>query len=160
MLAAAGYSKGFTLTTIVETGEYATAGAEAQNLQSQLSKIGVTLKLKQLSTGPYVSAWLASDYDAAVALNGGSYDPFLMYGRYFTSGGSLSKPAGLNSSTLADLLTQGNATSDNGRRSSATSRRSSWPSRHGSGRSARTTTTWSARASTGSCHGRTSCSAR
>jgi peptide/nickel transport system substrate-binding protein len=116
MLAAAGYSKGFTLTTIVETGEYATAGAEAQNLQSQLSKIGVALKLKQLSTGPYVSAWLASDYDAAVALNGGSYDPFLMYGRYFTSGGSLSKPAGLNSSTLADLLTQGNATSDNGKR--------------------------------------------
>jgi peptide/nickel transport system substrate-binding protein len=116
MLAAAGYAKGFTLTTIVETGEYATAGAEAQNIQSQLSKIGVTLQLKQLSTGPYVSAWLAADYDAAVALNGGSYDPFLMYGRYFTSGGSLSKPAGLNSSTLADLLTQGNATSDNGKR--------------------------------------------
>lgn len=116
MLAAAGYAKGFTLTTIVETGEYATAGAEAQNIQSQLSKIGVTLQLKQLSTGPYVSAWLAADYDAAVALNGGSYDPFLMYGRYFTSGGSLAKPAGLDSSTLADLLTQGNATSDNGKR--------------------------------------------
>lgn len=116
MLAAAGYAKGFTLTTIVETGEYATAGAEAQNIQSQLSKIGVTLQLKQLSTGPYVSAWLAADYDAAVALNGGSYDPFLMYGRYFTSGGSLSKPAGLDSSTLAGLLTQGNATGDDAKR--------------------------------------------
>ncbi|MEV5751079.1 ABC transporter substrate-binding protein [Actinoallomurus sp. NPDC052308] len=116
MLAAAGYAKGFTLTTIVETGEYATANAEAQNVQSQLSKIGVNLQLKQLSTGPYVSAWLAADYDAAVALNGGSYDPFLMYGRYYTSGGSLAKPAGLDSSTLSDLLNQGNSTSDDGKR--------------------------------------------
>ncbi|WP_460342782.1 ABC transporter substrate-binding protein [Actinoallomurus acanthiterrae] len=116
MLAAAGYAKGFTLSTIVETGEYATAGAEAQNLQAQLSKIGVNLQLKQMSTGPYVSAWLAADYDAAVALNGGSYDPFLMYGRYYTSGGSLAKPAGLDSSTLSGLLGQGNSTSDEGKR--------------------------------------------
>jgi peptide/nickel transport system substrate-binding protein len=116
MLAAAGYAKGFSLGTIVETGEYATASAEAQNLQSQLSKIGVTLRLQQLSTGPYVSAWLKGGYDAAVALNGGAYDPYLMYGRYFTSGGSLSKPAGLDSSTLAGLLTHGNATGDGGQR--------------------------------------------
>ncbi len=118
MLASAGYAKGFALTTIVETGEYATAAAEAQNLQSQLSKIGVTLNLKQLSTSPYVTAWLASDYDAAVALNGGSNDPFLMYGRYYTTGGSLSKPAGLDSPTLAGLLAQGNATSDEAQRHS------------------------------------------
>jgi peptide/nickel transport system substrate-binding protein len=116
MLAAAGYAKGFTLNTIVETGEYATATAEAQNLQSQLAKIGVTLKLQQLSTSPYVTAWLASDYDAAVALNGGSYDPYLMYGRYYTTGGSLSKPAGLDSPTLGNLLTQGNASSDTAQR--------------------------------------------
>jgi peptide/nickel transport system substrate-binding protein len=116
MLAAAGYAKGFALTTIVETGEYATAVAEAQNLQSQLSKIGVTLTLKQLSTAPYVTAWLAADYDAAVALNGGSNDPYLMYGRYYTTGGSLSKPAGLDSPTLAGLLASGNATSDEAQR--------------------------------------------
>jgi peptide/nickel transport system substrate-binding protein len=116
MLAAAGYPQGFTLRTIVETGEYATAVAEAQNLQSQLGKIGVTLKLQQLSTSPYVTAWLAADYDAAVALNGGSYDPYLMYGRYYTNGGSLSKPAGLDSAQLASLLTQGNATSDDAKR--------------------------------------------
>jgi peptide/nickel transport system substrate-binding protein len=116
MLASAGYAKGFALTTIVETGEYATAVAEAENLQSQLSKIGVTLNLKQLSTSPYVTAWLAADYDAAVALNGGSNDPYLMYGRYYTTGGSLSKPAGLDSATLAGLLAQGNATSDEAQR--------------------------------------------
>jgi peptide/nickel transport system substrate-binding protein len=116
MLASAGYAKGFTLTTIVETGEYATAVAEAQNLQSQLRAIGVTLNLKQLATAPYVTAWLAADYDAAVALNGGSNDPYLMYGRYYTTGGSLSKPAGLTSAALAGLLAQGNATSDEAQR--------------------------------------------
>lgn len=111
MLAAAGYANGFTLKTIVETGEYATSVAEGQNLQSQLSKIGVKLQLQQLSTSPYVTAWLAADFDAAVALNGGSYDPYLMYGRYYVTGGSLSKPAGLDSTTLSNLLTQGNSTS-------------------------------------------------
>jgi peptide/nickel transport system substrate-binding protein len=116
MLAAAGFANGFTLNTIVETGEYATAVAEAQNLQSQLSKIGVQLQIQQLATSPYVTAWLAANYDAAVALNGGSYDPYLMYGRYYTTGGSLSKPAGLDSPTLSDLLKQGNSTTDNGQR--------------------------------------------
>jgi peptide/nickel transport system substrate-binding protein len=112
LLAAGGYPKGFSLTTIVETGEYATAVGEGQNLQSQLKKIGVNLKLKQLPTSPYVTAWLAADFDAAVALNGGSYDPYLMYGRYFVDGGSLAKPAGLESGSLSTLLSQGNATSD------------------------------------------------
>jgi peptide/nickel transport system substrate-binding protein len=116
MLAAAGYAKGFTLNTIVETGEYATAAAEAQTLQSQLSAIGVTLKLQQLSTTPYVTAWLAANYDAALALNGGSFDPYLMYGRYFDTNGSLSKPAGLTSPALASLLAKGNVTSDNAQR--------------------------------------------
>ena len=34
-----------------------------------------------------------------------------MYGRYFTTGGSLTKPAGLTSQTLNDLLVKGNSTS-------------------------------------------------
>lgn len=116
LLAQAGYASGFSLNTIVETGEYATAVAEGQNLQAQLKAIGVTLNLKQLATDPYVKAWLAADYDAAVALNGGSYDPYLMYGRYFTTGGSLSKPAGLESADLAALLTKGNALTDDSAR--------------------------------------------
>jgi ABC-type transport system substrate-binding protein len=41
-----------------------------------------------------------------------------MYGRYYTTGGSLSKPGGLDSSTLANLLQQGNATSDDTQRQS------------------------------------------
>jgi peptide/nickel transport system substrate-binding protein len=118
MLAAAGFGKGFTLTTIVETGEYATAVGEGQNLQAQLKKIGVNLKLKQLPTSPYVTAWLDADFDAAVALNGGSYDPYLMYGRYFVAGGSLSKPAGLESSALSTVLSKGNASSNDAERQS------------------------------------------
>ncbi len=108
LMSQAGYGSGITLNTIVETGEYATAVAEGQNLQSQLKAIGVTLNLKQMTTDPYVKAWLAGDFDAAVALNGGSYDPYLMYGRYYTTGGSLSIPAGLDSTTLNDLLVKGN----------------------------------------------------
>src|SRR5690606_12128939 len=77
-----------------------------------LKKIGVTLELDQLTTEPFVAAWLNADFDASVALNGGSYDPYLMYGRYFTKDGSLSGPAGLDSPELASLLTKGNATDD------------------------------------------------
>lgn len=112
LLADAGQGGGFHLKTIVETGEYATSVAEGQNLQAQLAKIGITLDLQQLTTSPYVKAWLDADYDAAVALNGGSSDPYLMYGRYFTTDGSLTKPAGLVSKELNDLLVKGNSTDD------------------------------------------------
>jgi peptide/nickel transport system substrate-binding protein len=112
LLADAGQPNGFHLKTIVETGEYATSVAEGQNLQAQLAKIGISLDLVQLTTSPYVKAWLDADYDAAVALNGGSSDPFLMYGRYFTTDGSLTKPAGLVSKELNDLLVKGNSTDD------------------------------------------------
>jgi len=116
LLVDAGQGDGFTLTTIVQTGEYATAGGEAENLQAQLGEIGVKLDLQQLASATYVKQWLAADFDAAVALNGGSSDPYLMYGRYFTEGGSLAGPAGLESKELADLLVQGNGTTDDGAR--------------------------------------------
>ena len=112
LLTESGVKTPVTINTIVQTGEYATSTAEGQNLQAQLAKIGVTLKLQQLPSGPYVDTWLAANYDAAVALNGGSSDPYLMYGRYFTTDGSLSKPAGLISPTLNQLLAKGNASTD------------------------------------------------
>ncbi|MQA77205.1 MAG: ABC transporter substrate-binding protein [Streptosporangiales bacterium] len=118
LLADAGHTDDVKLRTIVQTGEYATAVAEGQNLQAQLKKIGVTLELDQLSTDPFVTAWLEADFDASVALNGGSYDPYLMYGRYFTEGGSLAKAAGLDSKRLHSLLSKGNATTDEATRTS------------------------------------------
>jgi peptide/nickel transport system substrate-binding protein len=112
LLTDAGQGSGFTIKTIVQTGEYATAAGEAQSVQAQLAKIGVKLDLQQLASATYVKQWLAADFDAAVALNGGSSDPYLMYGRYFTDGGSLAGPAGLESKELAALLVKGNSTTD------------------------------------------------
>jgi ABC-type transport system substrate-binding protein len=63
-----------------------------------------------MSAGPYDNAWIGGDFDAAVSLNSGYYDPYLMYGRYFGADGSLSVPAGLSSITLSDLLGTANAT--------------------------------------------------
>jgi peptide/nickel transport system substrate-binding protein len=106
LLAQGGEAGGFTLHTIVETGEYSTAVNEAQSLQAQLKKIGINLKLDILEAGPYVKAWLAEGFDAAVALNGGDADPNTMYARYFTPGGSLNKQ-GLTDPTFTKLLGEG-----------------------------------------------------
>lgn len=116
LLDRAGHAEGVTLKTLVMTGGYATAVNQAQNLQSQLAEIGVNLELEQLPTSQYVQRWLDADYDATVALNGGRYDPYLMYGRYFTKGGSLTGPGGLDAPELDQLLTQGNATADDAER--------------------------------------------
>lgn len=116
LLTKAGYPDGFTLNTIVMVGEYATATNIAQSVQGQLKEIGVELKLQQQQTSVYVDNWLEAKYDAAVALNGGSTDPYLMYGRYFTETASLKKPAGLDDPKLGELLQQGNATTDEGER--------------------------------------------
>lgn len=114
LLAGAGFGPDHPvkLRAIVETGEYATSVAEGQNLQAQLKAIGIQLTLEQEATDSYVKRWLAADYDAAVALNGGSYSPYTMYGRYFTTGGSLGIPAGLDSPDLSALLNRANQETD------------------------------------------------
>ena len=109
-LKAAGMPEGFTIQTIVETGEYATAVNEAQSAQAQLKKVGINLDLQVLDAGTYVKRWLAADFDAAIALNGGRVDPDTMYNRYFTSTGSLNKVAGFSSPKLDQLFAQGRAT--------------------------------------------------
>ncbi|HEX6074782.1 MAG TPA: ABC transporter substrate-binding protein, partial [Micromonosporaceae bacterium] len=112
LLADAGHAKGFSLKTIVMLGEYNTSTNIAQVLQSQLGKIGVKLDLDRQQTSVYVPNWLKGKFDAAVALNGGSTDPYLLYNRYFTSDGSLTVPAGYGSERLDGLLREGNATTD------------------------------------------------
>lgn len=109
-LKAAGMSGGVTIHTIVETGEYATAVNEAQSAQAQLKKVGINLELEVLDAPTYVKRWLAADFDAAIALNGGRVDPDTMYNRYFTSTGSLNKVAGFSSPKLDTLFAQGRAT--------------------------------------------------
>jgi len=111
-LAKAGKSGGVTIKTIVSQGEYATSVAEAQNLKAQLADAKITLDLEVLASNAYVDRWVAGDFDAAVALNGGRPDPDGMYGRYFTSTGNLNKVAGYSSSDLDALFAQGRQSSD------------------------------------------------
>jgi peptide/nickel transport system substrate-binding protein len=116
LLAQAGFPKGVSLHTLVETGEYATSVNEGQNLQAQLAKASIRVALEQQPTSPYVKRWLAADFDTVVALNGGSPDPYLMYGWYFTTDGSLKGPAGLSSPELDRLLVKGDSSTDQGMR--------------------------------------------
>jgi peptide/nickel transport system substrate-binding protein len=111
-LAKAGHADGVTIKTIVSQGEYSTSVNEAQNLLAQLAEAGITLDLEVLESGAYVDRWVAADFEAAVALNGGRPDPDGMYVRYFTSTGNLNKVAGYSSDTLDQLFVQGRASSD------------------------------------------------
>ncbi|MFS8479680.1 MAG: ABC transporter substrate-binding protein [Micromonosporaceae bacterium] len=112
LLAEAGFADGVTIPTIVSQGEYATSVNEAQNLQAQLKDAGITLDIETLESGAYVDRWVAADFSAAVALNGGRPDPDGMYGRYFTSSGNLNKVAGYSSPELDQLFAEGKATTD------------------------------------------------
>lgn len=101
-----------TIKTIVSQGEYATSVNEAQNLKAQLAEANITLELEVLESGAYVDRWIAADFDAAVALNGGRPDPDGMYSRYFTSTGNLNQVAGYSSPELDALFAEGRQTSD------------------------------------------------
>ncbi|GIL36440.1 ABC transporter substrate-binding protein [Phycicoccus sp. DTK01] len=111
-LAAAGTPDGFDLKLMTSQGLYSTAVDEAQAIQAQLGKVGIRVQLESLDSGDYVDRWLAGDFDAAIALNGGSADPNTMYARYFTSKGSFQKVAGYSSPSLDRLFTEGVATTD------------------------------------------------
>ena len=108
----AGMSDGVTINAIVSQGEYATSVNEAQNLKAQLADAKINLELEVLESGAFVDRWIAADFEAAVALNGGRPDPDGMYGRYFTSTGNLNKVAGYSSPELDALFAQGRESSD------------------------------------------------
>ena len=114
-LAAAGKDS-VTIKTIVSQGEYATSVNEAQNLEAQLAEANIVLDLEVLESGAFVDAWVAGEFEAAVALNGGRPDPDGMYGRYFTSTGNLNAVAGYSSPELDELFAEGRATSDEAER--------------------------------------------
>lgn len=111
-LAKSKHAGGVKLKTIVSQGEYATSVNEAQNLKAQLAEVGITLDIETLESGAFVDRWVAADFQAAVALNGGRPDPDTMYGRYFTSKGNLNKVAGYSSPTLDALFAKGKASTD------------------------------------------------
>ncbi|GAA4227000.1 peptide/nickel transport system substrate-binding protein [Streptosporangium album] len=111
-LGKAGKPGGVTVKAIVSQGEYATSVNEGQNLKAQLAEAKITLDLEVLESGAFVDRWVAGDFEAAVALNGGRPDPDGMYSRYFTSKGNLNKVAGYSSPELDKLFAEGKATTD------------------------------------------------
>ncbi len=112
LMAQAGLADGFTLKVIAANAEPPTALSEAQSIQAQLAEIGITVEIESLELSVYVDRWLAADFEAAVALNGGRPDPYTMYNRYWTKSGNLNKVAGYIDDTLDDLMAQGKAESD------------------------------------------------
>ncbi|HEX7022073.1 MAG TPA: ABC transporter substrate-binding protein [Trueperaceae bacterium] len=112
LLKQAGLEDGFQIEVIAASAEPPTALSEAQNIQAQLAEIGIDLEITSLELGVYVDRWLAADFDAAVALNGGRPDPYTMYSRYWTKDGNLQKVAGYIDDTLDELMKRGRAETD------------------------------------------------
>lgn len=112
LMAQAGLEDGFTLKVIAANAEPPTALAEAQTIQAQLAEIGIEVEIEPLELSVYVDRWLAADFDATVALNGGRPDPYTMYARYWVKGGNLSTVAGYGDDTLDQLMAAGRAATD------------------------------------------------
>jgi peptide/nickel transport system substrate-binding protein len=108
-LAAAGKSSGVTFKVLVTSTGWATSVAMAQNLKAQLAKVNITMDLDIVEQSTYVPRWLAGDFTATLANNGGRIDPDTMYTRYFTSGGNLNQVATYSSSTLDANFVKGKA---------------------------------------------------
>jgi peptide/nickel transport system substrate-binding protein len=112
LLAEAGYPDGFSATVMAATGEPPTAASEAQVIQSQLAEVGINLEIEMKELNVYIDAWLAGDFDMAVALNGGRPDPYTMYNRYWTKDGNLQHVANYIDDELDRLMIEGREETD------------------------------------------------
>jgi peptide/nickel transport system substrate-binding protein len=112
LMAQAGLEEGFTLHVIASNTEPPTSLEEAQSVQAQLAEIGITVEIEPLELSVYVDRWLAGDFEAAIAQNGGRPDPYTMYARYWQSSGNLNNVAGYIDETLDDLMARGRAETD------------------------------------------------
>lgn len=112
LMAEAGQEEGFTLPVILANAEPPVATSIAQNLQSQLAEINIDVEIEALEFGTYVDRWLAGDFTAAVALNGGRVDPYTMYSRYWQEGARFQETAGYLDETLDQLMKAGQVETD------------------------------------------------
>jgi peptide/nickel transport system substrate-binding protein len=108
----AGYADGFDLEVIAGLGEPPTAIAEAETIQAQLAEININVTIEPLELSVYVDRWLAGDFDAAIARNGGRVDPYPMYARYWQYGAQFSHVAGYIDDTLDELMKSGQTETD------------------------------------------------
>ena len=111
LMAAAGVED-FTLPVMVANAEPPTALSEAQSIQAQLAEIGITVEIEPLELSVYVDRWLAGDFTAAVALNGGRTDPYTMYARYWQYDARFQNVAGYIDDELDALMKAGQAETD------------------------------------------------
>lgn len=118
-LTAAGKASGVTFKALVTSTGWATSVAMAQNLKAQLAKANITMDLDIVEQATYVPRWLAADFTATLANNGGRIDPDTMYTRYFTSTGNLNKVASYSSATLDANFIKGKASGKVAERKSA-----------------------------------------
>lgn len=112
LLEDAGYGDGFSIETIIISGESEVNVNIGQSLQAQLTEIGVSLELEQLETNVYVERWLEADFDSALSENGSGPDPHHTYVRYFTSEAVFQNVGGVSSPELDALFTEGLTTPD------------------------------------------------
>lgn len=112
LMAAAGLEDGFTLPVMVANAEPPTALSEAQSIQAQLAEIGITVEIEPLELSVYVDRWLAADFSAAVALNGGRTDPYTMYARYWQIDARFQEVAGYIDDDLDALMKAGQVEAD------------------------------------------------
>lgn len=112
LMAQAGMEEGFTLNVIVANAEPPVATSIAQNLQSQLEAINISVEIEAMELATYVDRWLAGDFMAAVALNGGRVDPYTMYSRYWQEGANFQETAGYLDETLDTLMKEGQVETD------------------------------------------------
>lgn len=112
LMAAAGLEDGFELTVILANAEPPVATSIAQVLASQLEAINITVEIEALEFSTYVDRWLAGDFAAAVALNGGRVDPYTMYSRYWQYDARFQPTAGYIDDTLDQLMKAGQVETD------------------------------------------------
>jgi len=112
LMAQAGMQDGFTLPVLVGVAEPPTALSEAQVIQEQLQAINIKVEIESLELGVYVDRWLAGDFAAAIALNGGRPDPYPMYSRYWQKDAQFSNIAGYIDDTLDSLMKAGQVETD------------------------------------------------
>jgi peptide/nickel transport system substrate-binding protein len=86
--------------------------SEAQNIQAQLSQLGIETTIETVELGVFVDRWFETDFDAVLTENGGNPDPDVMLYRYWHSTGNLQSVSKYSTSTLDELLTEGRTMSD------------------------------------------------
>ncbi len=112
LMAEAGLEDGFTLSVILANAEPPVASAIAQVIGSQLEAINITVEIEALEFSTYVDRWLAGDFMAAAALNGGRIDPYTMYSRYWQVDARFQETAGYIDDTLDNLMKSGQVETD------------------------------------------------